>query len=69
MPASDQWGDDSLHDLLSLSPAPKGVPTLHEGHIRVGHSRGVSTGTKFTAPAAVGMGLGGDGASGQAEEQ
>lgn len=63
MPASDQWGDDSLHDLLSLSQAPKGVPTLHEGHIRV------STGAKFTAPAAVGMGLGGDGASGQAEEQ
>ena len=64
MPASDQWGDDSLHDLLSLSQAPKGMPTLHERHIH-----GASTGAKFTAPAAVGMGLGGDGASGQAEEQ
>lgn len=60
MPGSGQWGGNTLHDLLSLSPNSKGLPTLHERHIRVGHSSRASKGAKFAAATAMGMGLRGD---------
>lgn len=44
MPASDQWGDDTLHDLLNMSPTPKGLPTLHEGHIKIDTLMGLQKG-------------------------
>lgn len=42
------WGQ-RLHDLIRLSLISKNLSTLHERHIKVGHSPEASTGAKLAA--------------------